>query len=104
MQSAHTQRNLPLYRTIQGQLIVWFLALGVIPLIIVGVVSFSSANTALRDSITNTLTGVANAKSDRLASWLQDTGRAAQTMAKLPGIRGSQGADNLGIQIISDAR
>jgi len=104
MQPAQTQQKLPLYRTIQGQLIVWFLVMGIIPLIIIGVVAAVSANNSLRSTITNTLTGVANAKSLRLAAYLVDSGHAAEALAATTGIRGSNKLTDLGVGMISSTR
>ncbi len=104
MQTAPTQQKLPLYRTIQGQLIIFFLAMGVIPLLIIGGVASINANSALRDSITNTLTGLANAKSSRLAAWLVDSGHAAEALAATAGVRGSDKVANVGVETISATR
>ena len=104
MQTVAAPKKLPIYRSIQGQLIISFLILGILPLLIIGGVAFSNANTSLRDSIGNTLDGVATAKAVRLAAWMQDTARAAIALSKTAGLRGSAELDNFGVQVISQTR
>jgi len=96
--------KIPFLRSIRGQLIVGFLALAMIPLLVMGSISFISAQQSLQDSITNTLDGLGAAKAEQLNAWLADTGRMAQTLAVLPGIRGVEGSSNIGVKVISDLR
>ncbi len=91
-------------RSIRGQLIVWFLALAMIPLLVMSSIAFISTQQSLQDSITNTLDGLGAAKAEQLDAWLADTARMAQTLAVLPGIRGVDGSSNIGVKVISDLR
>ncbi|MFW5696894.1 MAG: cache domain-containing protein, partial [Phototrophicaceae bacterium] len=104
MQNAHMETKLPLYRSIRGQLIVWFLLLGLIPLIVMGSISFVNADNALEDSISNTLQGLAHAKAVELETWLADTGRMARALAAMGGLSGAEGVDNMGLQVIASTR
>lgn len=104
MQNVLMQTNIPLYRSIRGQLIFWFLMLGLIPLIVMGGVSFINANNALEDSIANTLQGLAHARAIELEAWLGDTGRMAEALAAMGGLRGADGVDNMGLQVITSMR
>jgi methyl-accepting chemotaxis protein len=90
-----TANRIPFYRSIQGQLMFWFLLLGLVPLIGMGTVSFISADSALRSSIQDSLTAIAEAKATRLEAWLGDTGRIARALAALPDIEGSSGTSGI---------
>jgi len=95
--------ELPFYRSIRTQLVVWFLLLGLVPLIAIGWVAAFSAGSALEESISNTLEGVGQAKTDRIEAWLADTARIVEAIAKLPGVRRS-GDEPEGVAFISAAR
>jgi methyl-accepting chemotaxis protein len=97
-------QKIPFFRSIRGQFILWFLVIGMLPLLTMGLISFVSAQQALQDSITNTLEGLGQAKSSRLDAWLTDTGRIAVALASQPGIRGAQGIHDIGLQVLSDLR
>lgn len=93
-------QKIPLYRSIRGQLIFWFLVLSIVPLMVMSAISFVSAQQALEESIDNTLVGLGNAKAERLESWRNDSVRIAQVAAALPGIRGVEGNATIGIEAI----
>lgn len=95
--------KIPFYRSLQGQLIFWFLLLGLIPLILTGIIAFVSANNALQNSIDDTLVAIATNKSARLGAWLEDTERLAEALADLPGVRGNGGGEQ-GVEVISALR
>lgn len=102
--TATTSSKIPFYRSIQGQLIFWFLAVSLIPLIVMGVIAFYNANDALQNSIDDTLIGVAEAKADRLDAWLVDSGRIGEALADLPSIHGLDGSSDEGVEVISNTR
>lgn len=100
----NTTAKIPFYRSLQGQLIFWFLLLGLVPVIITGTISFFTVRADLEASIEQTLGGLANAKTDRLEAWLSDSQRIAQSAALLAGVRGQQGVNDIGIETISRYR
>jgi len=102
--TTNEQQSLQFFQSIQGQITLWTVALGVIPLIIMGIISFTNANGALQDSIGDTLTGIAENKTARLDAWLGDTARIAEALAQLPGLRGNLGVNNIGVEVISSLR
>jgi methyl-accepting chemotaxis protein len=98
--SSNETTRVSFFRSIQGQLIVWFLALGLIPLIVVGVVSYVSANNALRDSIQNGLEGVVQIKAVRVEDWITDTIRMVQSVSEMPSIAGSVHDSAIGLEAL----
>lgn len=97
-------QRLPFFRSIRGQLIVWFLVLAMLPLGTIAVISFTTAQRSLRESITDAHEALGTAKMERLDSWLKDTGRIVESLAALPGIRGVQGGANTGVEIMMQTR
>jgi methyl-accepting chemotaxis protein len=99
-----SQVNVRLYHSLRGQLVFWFLLLGIVPLLILGVIAFASANAALRNSINDTLTGLVETKAVRIEAWLRDTVRLAQVIAELPTIQPTMGVSNRGLEVIAGLR
>lgn len=96
--------NIPFYRSIQGQLILWFLILGLVPLIVMGGVSYFNATTALDESTFDTLEGLNENKAVRIETWFQDSRDIIHTLGHLPGVDGGDNPDTLGIEVISSLR
>lgn len=89
------------FRSIQGQLVLWFLVLGLVPLVVMGVVSYINAEQALRVRIQSGLDAAVEAKAARVEAWLADSVRMAQAVARLPAVKGDEKADNkIGIEDI----
>ncbi len=99
-----SETRIPFYRSLQGQLMFWFLLLGLLPLAIISGVAFVSANNALQASITDTLMGLSQNKSDRLTAWFGDSEKIAESLADLPAIHGEAGDTNTGVAGISELR
>ncbi len=83
-----SQFNITFLRSIQGQLIAWFLILSLIPLAVIGVTSYLSAQNALQSSIHDELESVAKFKSLEVELWLHELMDNAQTVALLPSVMG----------------
>lgn len=92
-------------RSIQGQLILWFLFLGLVPLVAMGVISYIQSQSALHEAAQSKLEAVSEAKAVRVAAWMADTGRIAQVIAELPSIKGDNDDDNyIGLEEIARYR
>lgn len=95
--------KIPFFVSLQGRLTIWFLMLGLVPLISMSLIAFLFANDALRNQVEDTLTGLNRAKIDRLNAWFIDTERMAESLAGTPAIRGDPTNLDTGIQVISDS-
>jgi methyl-accepting chemotaxis protein len=96
------EQKIPFYRSLQGQLVLYFLLLGLVPLIVASGISFINASLALRDSITDTLSGVTQNKASQINAWFADIERMAVSLASMPGIRST--TFDSGIESISTLR
>lgn len=87
--------------SIQGQLIFWFLILGLIPPIIMGVASWMSSRNAIIENVREELAAIAHAKTSRIDDWLIDSQLITQTIAELSAISGDTNASTtLGLEDI----
>ncbi len=94
-----TNTKLNFFRSIQGQLIIWFLAIGLIPLIIIGALSYLNAESALRETVMDQLESVVHTKSVRTSSLLSRMQNWAFTVATMPAVVGSRDSEiNIGLE------
>ena len=96
--------KLSFLRSIRGQLVVAFLGLALVPLLVMGGISFISAQNSLQDSIVNTLDSLGNAKAYQINTWIKDTGRIAEALAADPSIGGQAGVTDIGLHVIASLR
>jgi len=64
-------KNIPFFKSMRGKLILFFLALSLIPLIVVSVFAYFQSQNALRESITNQLQEAADNNSANISDWLE---------------------------------
>lgn len=81
-------KRLNFFRSIRGQLILWFLALGLVPVLVVGIVAYISAQDALSKNIENQYVELAANRVTRIQDWMADSKRIAQSLGRLPGVAG----------------
>ena len=88
MVNASNTQQVGLFKSIKIQLILWFLLLGLLPLMFMGIIAFSQAENTLRIETEEALMGVAETKALRVEDWLTDSGIIAKAISALPGIKG----------------
>ncbi|MBZ0292048.1 MAG: methyl-accepting chemotaxis protein [Anaerolineae bacterium] len=102
--TAVNNTKIPIYRSLQSHLTLWFLLLGLVPLIVLGVLSLVNANNALKDSIDSTLNGLAETKAHHLNHWFAHSKNIAESLADSPALRGERTSSMIGVNVISRTR
>lgn len=88
-------------RSIQGRLLIFFLVLGLIPLLVMGVIAYVNAQNALRERIQTELEAVTELKAARVEDQFQNWTEILQSTANLPGLKGDDDpTTNLGVEDI----
>lgn len=86
--STDNQMRVPLWRSMQARLIVTFIVLGLIPLAIMGLISYNVSRSALTSGVATRLHGLVDIQSNQVDRLLNRWSTITQRMVKLPTIRG----------------
>ncbi len=86
-------RRVQFFRSIQGQVMLWMLMLGLIPLLVMGIISYGTAQNALHETTQAQLKALVTNKTSQIENWFSDTLRIAHNMATLPAIMGDTNPD-----------
>lgn len=91
MQNVNTPNQadrISFFRSVQGQLIIWFLILGLVPLAVIGVTAYYSGQQALQDRAREQMQAVSAANALQIETWIEDSMRLAENVASLPTVAG----------------
>ncbi len=88
IESEIKRQKVTFFRSIQGQIMLWNLVLGLVPLIIIGVSAHLTAQDALHKAAQDKLAAIVGNKTDEITQWFSDSVTIANTYAQLPTIMG----------------
>jgi len=95
------ETKIPFFRSIQGQLILWFLILGLVPLIAMGVVAYLNAQSALNERILTQLKAAIAINAERLQEREALWASSVKALAETPALRGTADTSlNVGVDKI----
>jgi HAMP domain-containing protein len=81
------------FRSIQGQLVVWFLLLSLIPLFTLAAIAWTNSLSAMQVAAEDQLSSIAESKASAIEGFVHDAQRLATIISELPNIRGVAGQD-----------
>lgn len=81
------------FRSIQGQLIVWFLLLGLVPMVIIAAVAWLNSQSALQFAAEEQLQRTTEADATSIENFIADSLRMGEVLRQYPIIRGVTGQD-----------
>jgi methyl-accepting chemotaxis protein len=93
MNQQENNRVLNFFRSIQGQLIIWFLLLGLVPLFMIAAIAWISSLNAMQLAAEEQLASLAAAKANSVEGYVRDARRLVTVLSEQPSIRGMAGQD-----------
>ncbi|MCC7449271.1 MAG: HAMP domain-containing protein, partial [Anaerolineae bacterium] len=103
--ASSSETKIPFFRSIQGQLILWFLILGLVPLIVMGTVSYLNAQSALNERILTQLKATIAIKAERISARQTLWTSSIKAVAETPALHGDPDSTiNLGVDKIQRYR
>lgn len=93
VQSNQKSAGVGFLRSIRGQIILWTLLVGLIPLALSSIIAYTNAQAALRDAVRESLIGISEFKAQRVEGRLERWMGLVDGMAQLPDLTGGASDD-----------
>ena len=88
VESDGQNQNVRFYRSIQSQVMLWTMVLGLVPLIIMGAIAYGTAQNALHEKTQAQLEVLVANNAEEIEKWFEDTLLIANSIAQLPTVMG----------------